>query len=453
MKIHEIWVSKLHGFLEPRLKFRGDLAIVVGVNGAGKTSVLNLLAHILRLNIYEIARVEFEQIRISGSVDAGEYVLIVARSGELLSFNLTVGAVEFDELSLVLPEISELEFDARQSRYAIDRMIRRIYDSIAGSPIAEFLRTNVRLSLVRLDRTLFAEDAEGAVAVDAPGIKRGEALNDPIERVERVTGDRYNSYRIESKRSIDALTREVVLQLFKTPKHILAPGSGASQKKLSQEQILGLKRRVFKLPYFGGYGDSESLVNEYFELALSAAGDVPAKKKGSREVGVQDFLKVLFKDFEFPRIDGLVRAFDDYEKRDAKSRAELDRFEGVLNSFLVESGKEVFFSEREASLRFRLKGNADESGRPIGQLSSGEKQIVTMLTYLAFLTGEQSIFVVDEPELSLHLAWQTKLVDALTELRPKGSQLILATHSPEIVGEHRSAVVKLAPEYGTFAAS
>lgn len=446
MKIHKVNVHGLHGFLEPSVTFDGDLAIVVGVNGAGKTSVLNLVAHLLRLNIYEVARISFSNVVISGVVEHDEFVLSVERAGESLRFRLEYRNESFAELGLVLPDVEDVDIDGRQSRYALDRIFRRIYDSIAGSPIAEFLRSNVRLSLVRLDRSLFAEDAEGGVAVDAPGVRRGEQLSDPIERVERVTRDRYNKYRVESKKNIDLLTREVVLQLFKTPKHMFSPSAKSSQK-LSQGQIRGLKNRVFRLPYFRGYGDSESLVNEYFDLAMGAADEAKRSGKGKQSGELQDFLETLFKDFEFPRINGLVRAFDDFETADAAARAELDRFEGVLNSFLVESGKEVFFSEREASLRFRLKGSADESGRPIGQLSSGEKQIVTMLTYLAFLTGEESIFVVDEPELSLHLAWQMKLVDALLELRPAGSQLILATHSPEIVGLHRSAVVRLVPDY------
>jgi len=113
----------------------------------------------------------------------------------------------------------------------------------------------------------------------------------------------------------------------------------------------------------------------------------------------------------------------------------------------VDSGKEVFFSEASSCLRFRLKGDLAESGRSVGELSSGEKQIVIVLTYICFLADTESIFIIDEPELSLHLAWQKKLTEALKKLQPDGSQLILATHSPEIVGRYRAAVSTLKPTY------
>ena len=80
-------------------------------------------------------------------------------------------------------------------------------------------------------------------------------------------------------------------------------------------------------------------------------------------------------------------------------------------------------------------------------MSSGEKQIVTFFAYLVFglETTNQSIFIVDEPELSLHLKWQRQFVDAIMEIN-NNVQLIFATHAPEIVGRNRSKAVKLIPD-------
>ena len=82
------------------------------------------------------------------------------------------------------------------------------------------------------------------------------------------------------------------------------------------------------------------------------------------------------------------------------------------------------------------------------QLSSGEKQIITFFAYLIFglQKTNQSLFIVDEPELSLHLQWQLQFVDTIQGLNPD-IQLIFATHSPEIIGRHRDKAVKLIPNY------
>ncbi|OUD15403.1 AAA family ATPase [Thioflexithrix psekupsensis] len=75
-----------------------------------------------------------------------------------------------------------------------------------------------------------------------------------------------------------------------------------------------------------------------------------------------------------------------------------------------------------------------EDDRALGLhlLSSGERQL--MLIFLeTFLAGE-SIILIDEPEMSMHIDWQLELVNAMRQLNPK-AQLILATHSPEIMAE------------------
>jgi predicted ATP-binding protein involved in virulence len=58
-----------------------------------------------------------------------------------------------------------------------------------------------------------------------------------------------------------------------------------------------------------------------------------------------------------------------------------------------------------------------------------------ILTHLAFNNQAKraNVLIIDEPELSLHLRWQELFVDAVTAASP-GLQLILATHSPSIIG-------------------
>jgi predicted ATP-binding protein involved in virulence len=55
-----------------------------------------------------------------------------------------------------------------------------------------------------------------------------------------------------------------------------------------------------------------------------------------------------------------------------------------------------------------------------------------MLAQLIF-GAKREIFIIDEPELSLHLGWQELFVDSITTSSPE-TQFILATHSPSIVG-------------------
>jgi predicted ATPase len=67
---------------------------------------------------------------------------------------------------------------------------------------------------------------------------------------------------------------------------------------------------------------------------------------------------------------------------------------------------------------------------PLSGLSSGEKQLMFIL--LECMSGEDNTVMIDEPELSMHVDWQHRLIEAIRTVSP-GTQLILATHSPEVM--------------------
>ena len=73
----------------------------------------------------------------------------------------------------------------------------------------------------------------------------------------------------------------------------------------------------------------------------------------------------------------------------------------------------------------------------IFNLSSGEKQLIILIACLSLLeeAKRSHIYIVDEPEVSLHITWQEKFIDALLEASPN-TQFILATHSPSIIARN-----------------
>lgn len=83
---------------------------------------------------------------------------------------------------------------------------------------------------------------------------------------------------------------------------------------------------------------------------------------------------------------------------------------------------------------FRLRTKA---GEPIQleDLSSGEQHELVVLYELLFRAPRNGLVLVDEPEISLHVAWQSRfLTDLMEILQLTGSYGIVATHSPVIIG-------------------
>lgn len=68
------------------------------------------------------------------------------------------------------------------------------------------------------------------------------------------------------------------------------------------------------------------------------------------------------------------------------------------------------------------------------KLSSGEKQMLIILLTVLVREGTHSVLFIDEPEASLHIDWQQKLIGMLRRLNPD-MQLILSTHSPAVIME------------------
>ena len=66
------------------------------------------------------------------------------------------------------------------------------------------------------------------------------------------------------------------------------------------------------------------------------------------------------------------------------------------------------------------------------QLSSGEKQMLGILLTVLVEDNENYVLFMDEPEVSLHIDWQKRLIDLILELNPN-VQIILTTHSPAVI--------------------
>jgi ABC-type cobalamin/Fe3+-siderophores transport system ATPase subunit len=80
-------------------------------------------------------------------------------------------------------------------------------------------------------------------------------------------------------------------------------------------------------------------------------------------------------------------------------------------------------------------------------LSSGEKQLLLLLSNTILARNRSSIFIIDEPELSLNVKWQRQLVEALLSCSQNGGiQYILASHSIEMITQFRTRTVQLLSE-------
>ena len=86
----------------------------------------------------------------------------------------------------------------------------------------------------------------------------------------------------------------------------------------------------------------------------------------------------------------------------------------------------------------------DGSNLDLEMLSSGEQHELVLLYDLLFTIAEDSFILVDEPELSLHVAWQREILSDLQKIADLSNfHALLATHSPQIIGDRWDLTVTL----------
>jgi predicted ATPase len=119
-----------------------------------------------------------------------------------------------------------------------------------------------------------------------------------------------------------------------------------------------------------------------------------------------------------------------YNNKVSEANKQIAQYCGLINNFYDQTGKKLGFNT--AGDVYVEKGD-ERFG--IDELSSGEAQIFVILTHLAFnpYASQAGVFIIDEPELSLHLFWQDMLVESMLKANPD-IQYLMATHSPAIIG-------------------
>ncbi|MBQ7419305.1 MAG: AAA family ATPase [Prevotella sp.] len=102
------------------------------------------------------------------------------------------------------------------------------------------------------------------------------------------------------------------------------------------------------------------------------------------------------------------------------------RFQDIVDELFEETGKKIVRTENE--IRFSQIG---ETLLPY-KLSSGEKQMLAILLTVLVEDQQPCVLLMDEPEVSLHIEWQKRLIELILELNPN-VQIILTTHSPAVI--------------------
>lgn len=128
----------------------------------------------------------------------------------------------------------------------------------------------------------------------------------------------------------------------------------------------------------------------------------------------------------------------------------LSLLKDIINShykyktFNVDSLKGFVISPKHESKGGDAKANGENNEINVNLLSSGEQNELVLFYELLFKCDDNDLILIDEPEISLHLDWLQKMIGDLSRITDaNGASLLIATHSPDFVGDNYDLVQNL----------
>lgn len=453
MYIQSMQVYKLHKVYNYDIQFNEDITILYGENGSGKTTILSILESILTANIWQLFQYDFSSVILKGNEKITIEVFrgIDRENGLYLDIKIidnskaktTSDKIFQNVISSVTPhEYAQREIEKEiHSVYPVIEKLDDLFNDLY-LPVNRLSSSAVNLrNPYKNHQNIYDNDIDNSL----------EIAIDLISREIRIIESRKNRYNQQFKNEILLSTLDVVDE---KPLNLLLSSDVVDLNKVNELQNKYVKM-LENLEIKGTSNNIESFFENYKKNLPSILAYISEWMKSNDSTLIKnenqiDLMKFFLEASEIIRMKKTLPIAENLEKRLSDISLKINTFVNIVNSYFEDSmeRKEIMFDTLGRPY-FKIDGRSDKI--PLTHLSSGEKQIIILFANLV-LTKKYSgkklfrdIFIADEPEISLHMLWQMKLIPNMLKSRKK-LQIILATHSPEIVGEYENKMFELKKE-------
>jgi predicted ATPase len=438
MKIDKLQISGLHGYLSFDLAFFPDLTFLIGINGSGKTSAVRALVAVLAPAVRDLARLDFKRIAVTASHENVQITAVAERSDTEV-----ILSVEGLEERLRIPVLGRPRFDTRNWEDREVEYYREQEALHAKHPVLERIAALPTPMFLDLERRAQVGIARRTVSMRAPVRDHtftptllGGSLLESLRDAQSLAEDAYRQNQAAQRVLADRLKQDLILTHFRAesetrPVSLKLPTAAELGRLRHRQRLVNESLAAIGI----SQDEIDGTVATFFSTVYSTVDTLKDKNLTQLLLQTSPDAQLVGRWLalhpQLDRIDGVINHVEQYNKRVEGVFRPVQRYLELVNKFLKDSGKQLAFSPT-GDLKVNLEGK--EKARPITALSSGERQLVVMLTHLAFNTAARraNVLIVDEPELSLHIRWQEQFVEAL-QGASEGLQLILATHSPSII--------------------
>lgn len=251
-----------------------------------------------------------------------------------------------------------------------------------------------------------------------------------IEDSLKIAETYFESYRnhiVQRENIINVQLRKEILNHLSTPMYSnnileLFKMDRSSFSQIEEDLLPFMHEEVYKN------------VKELLVLFEKTVDSYVVKNSEIKITNAKDFINHSFTLAQLTKLKTVAEIAKSKKTYIDQQKKNLDYILKAINLLFEDTDKTLEYDKREERLYFKLINS--EKKVDLSLLSSGEKQLVIFFVFslIEYRKKKSKVLLIDEPELSLHVEWQSELLPLIMSTR-SNKQIIIATHSPDIIGD------------------
>lgn len=431
-----IKIIGLFGTQNVEMKFDKTVNIYIGENGLGKTTILNCIYYILEKKFDKLLDIEFDTIFVKFKNQENPFKVTFQDISSYNDRRMPRSRFREEDIEYILSDIlnSDRKMDFLNDEFldiAVSRVSRVIgmpY-TIAKKYVVSYLNNTLHKNGTKKTESNFKNVDNLINAID----KNMEQKILYFTTYRRIENDFSKILsREERYNESDLLIQFGMSDVERLIKKILTSVKDSSRESFNKMTGVLLNQYSSGNNYQNNKLSNTEINIEMAKIILNRLGGELLDQDKTRIVDLLMSKEIYGEKYAHLQ-NLLIRLIENYYK-DKMYDDKIKKFADTCNKYL--NGKEFRYNQSELTLNIYLNHSevSDKDKQPIinlSQLSSGEKQIVSLFSKLYLESDKESILIIDEPELSISMKWQRMLLPDI--IRSDNCKLLLTvTHSPFI---------------------